>query len=242
MLFVVVGPPAAGKSTWVRDNSRPGDITIDYDAIACTLTPQDDGPHRHDHPDHVKAVTKAARQAAIDTALTLVGEHDVFLIHSTPSPALLTKYRSYGAEVITIDPGQDTVMERARAERPWQLQGAIKRWYEEHPSTGSSPAQHVPGLDAQGRPRGRHYQELKATFRKECEERGDVCWLDQRPIDYSLKAPHPDSFSVDHAVPVSEAPELALDPRNFRPSHLNCNIRRGDAEPNIAIGQPSETW
>ncbi|WP_165683056.1 AAA family ATPase, partial [Mycobacteroides abscessus] len=44
-LYLVTGPPAAGKSTWVRQHAKHGDITIDYDAIASVLTPAGGDPH-----------------------------------------------------------------------------------------------------------------------------------------------------------------------------------------------------
>ncbi len=128
-LYLVTGPPAAGKSTWVRQHAKQGDITIDYDAIAQTLTPNGDAPH--DHPAHVKAVTKAARQAAIDKALTLADQHDVYVIHSMPSHALVQHYQAHGAEVVTIDPGQDVVLARCKRERPWRITQAAKQWYRE---------------------------------------------------------------------------------------------------------------
>lgn len=255
-LYLVTGPPAAGKSTWVRQQAKPGDITIDYDAIACVLTPPGDDPH--DHPDHVKQVTKAARQAAIDTALTLSMDHDVYVIHSTPSDALMARYRRLGAKLVTIDPGYDTVMARAKAERPWRIQQAVKKWYRQHPE--SPVDEHLdddldeddaPGLehvvdrlDADGRPRSRRYKKLKAEFRADCEDKGLPCWLPEcgQPIDYTLKAPHPDSFSVDHAIPVADRPDLAEDPANFRPAHLDCNKRRGTDAPTADIGTPSEDW
>ncbi|WP_094360026.1 AAA family ATPase [Mycobacterium marinum] len=131
-----MGPPAAGKSTWVRQQAKPGDITIDYDAIANTLSPPGHNPH--DHPTHIKAVTKAARQAAIDTALTLTKDHTVYIIHSTPSQNLLNTYLDHGAHIITIDPGQDTVLARCKAERPWQIAKAAKEWYaSKHDEHGS---------------------------------------------------------------------------------------------------------
>lgn len=251
-LFLVIGPPAAGKSTWVRQHAQPGDVTIDYDALACTLAVP--GPDPHDHPDHVKQVTKAARQAAIDTALTLSTTHNVYVIHSTPSATLLAHYQRHGAQVITIDPGYDTVMARAKADRPWRIQQAVKKWYRDHDDNADdddTPTEHpdlehvVDRLDPDGRPRSRRYKKLKADFRNQCEQANAVCWLPdcQRPIDYTLRSPHPDSFSVDHAIPVAERPDLAEDPANFRPSHLDCNKRRGTDDPTTAdLGQPSEQW
>lgn len=260
-LFLIIGPPASGKSTYVRQHAKPGDITIDYDALACTLAVPGDNPH--DHPDHVKKVTKAARQTAIDTALTLTSVVDVYLIHSTPAASLLAKYRAHGAQVVTIDPGYDTVMARAKAERPWRIQQAVKRWYQEQAEaldpdsfdqdddtpddTNEIRLEHVVDrLDKDGRPRSRRYKKLKAAFRDKCEEDLLPCWIADclRPIDYSLRSPHPESFSVDHAIPVSHRPDLAEDPENFRPSHLICNKERGTKDPNVVtdIGAPSEVW
>lgn len=81
MLYLIIGPPAAGKSTWVREHAKHGDITIDYDALAGALTPPGDKPHHW--PAQVKAVTKAARRAAIDTAIQHAATTDVYVIHSS---------------------------------------------------------------------------------------------------------------------------------------------------------------
>ncbi|CQD21596.1 hypothetical protein BN970_05062 [Mycolicibacterium conceptionense] len=88
----------------------------------------------------------------------------------------------------------------------------------------------------------RHYKSAKAEFRRECEDLHAECWLCFEPINYSLPSGHPESFSVDHAKTVKDHPELGDDPANFRPSHLLCNQRRGDDEPHIDIGEPSEDW
>lgn len=127
MLYLITGPPAAGKSTWVQQHAKHGDITIDYDALANALTPPSDDPHNHPH--HVKAVTKAARQAAIDTALGLADRTDVYVIHSMPSRRLVAYYRQRGAQVVVVDPGRATVLRRAKEERPWWMQQAVKEWY-----------------------------------------------------------------------------------------------------------------
>ncbi|SID31471.1 Uncharacterised protein [Mycobacteroides abscessus subsp. abscessus] len=250
MLYVVTGPPAAGKSTWVQANAQPGDITIDYDAIASVLTPPHGDPHSH--PEHVKAVTKAARQAAIDAAVLLIATTDVYVIHSTPSEALLTKYRALGAEVVTINPGKDVVLARAQQQRPHNIQQAARHWYETHdeaPTTPVDPA-NVQGLDADGRPRSRAYRKLVADFRTACAHHtnddgttGAPCWICHHPIDYTITDPyHPDVFNADHAAPVKERPELAMDINNLRPSHRDCNLKRGTDDAHIDIGLPSEQW
>ena len=93
------------------------------------------------------------------------------------------------------------------------------------------------------------FKKLKVEFRASCSRKrfsdgstGEPCWLCGTTIDYRLAYPHPYSFSLDHAVTVKERPELAMDPLNFRASHLDCNIARGTDDPKIDIGTPSEVW
>lgn len=133
-IYLVTGPPASGKSTWVREHAQPGDITIDFDAIANVLTPPDGKPHKH--TPAVQAITKAARQAAIDAALS-TPDVDVYIIHSAPGAQTLQRYQTLGAHVITVDPGEDIVLARCRAERPWQIQQAAKIWYRQQTSAAS---------------------------------------------------------------------------------------------------------
>jgi len=142
-LYLVTGPPASGKSTWVKQHAQLGDITIDYDALANVLTPSDGKPH--EHPAHIRAVTKAARQAAMDTALRYRDTVNVYVIHSTPSAKMLALYDRLGAQVITIDPGRDVVLERCRRERPWQMEQVAKRWYEDRQHASPVVADH-PGV------------------------------------------------------------------------------------------------
>ncbi|OFB37984.1 hypothetical protein BA059_16840 [Mycolicibacterium sp. (ex Dasyatis americana)] len=146
-MYIVTGPPASGKTTWVREHAQPGDITIDYDAIANVLTPPDSNPHHHQ--PHIHTITRAARQAAINKALTTPGTHSIYIIHSTPGATALQQYQALGAHIVTIDPGIDVVMARCKAERPWQMQQAAKQWYaSKQPSDHSK--QHSSGPPALG--------------------------------------------------------------------------------------------
>lgn len=127
-LHVIIGPPAAGKTTYVAQHRKPGDIAIDLDHIANALAgkPMDN----HEHTGDVLAVAKAARQAAIDTALTR--EATVWLIHTNPSDKQRAEYEKHGAEFHTIDPGKQTVMARCKQERPHGSAIAAAKWYDEH--------------------------------------------------------------------------------------------------------------
>lgn len=124
---VVTGPPAAGKTTFVRENAKPGDVVIDYDALAVAL--QLPGAHPHDHPPAVLHVAAAARTAAIAAATGPRGRAPVWLIDSRPTPKRMAGYRARGWRVVTIDPGRDVVLARARAVRMGSTIDVINEWY-----------------------------------------------------------------------------------------------------------------
>jgi hypothetical protein len=137
VLTVVVGPPAGGKSTWVLERAKPSDVVIDFDRLAVALTGP--GGDSHDHAPAVTAVTRAARTAAIETALRHTGETDVYLIHSSPSAQRIRQYKDLGADIVTVDPGQDVVRERCKTQRPRRMFAVIGEWYREHaPQAGAT--------------------------------------------------------------------------------------------------------
>lgn len=98
------------------------------------------------------------------------------------------------------------------------------------------------------------YRDLRETFRGQCVKmhipladgtisRGAPCFDCGKEIDYSLKHPHPEAWSLEHIKTVKEAPELILDVSNWAAAHLDCNQRRGtDDEFALDIGEPSEIW
>jgi len=129
-VFVVTGPPAAGKSTWVRDHAKPGDITIDYDTLAQALSPGLPSDPA-EQPSHIAAVIMASRAAAFDDAvLDAATQCDVYLVHAMPARQHMNRYRKYGFEVVTIDPGYDECMRRAAADRTPRQREQVREWYE----------------------------------------------------------------------------------------------------------------
>lgn len=96
------------------------------------------------------------------------------------------------------------------------------------------------------------YKMQTERFKKQCSQkrnsdgtRGARCALCGNDINYRIKAPHPDSFSVDHIVPVKLRPDLIMDLNNWQPAHRGCNSAKGDDDDPLApgsLGVPSEDW
>lgn len=131
-LYVITGPPAGGKTTWVQQHARPGDVVIDLDAIAHALTV---GTDTHQHAKPVLRCAQRARSVAIDEALKHTHRTDVYVIHMQPERHHLDRYTEHGAQVITIDPGRDVVEQRVRDERPPGTLAVVARWYARRPVT-----------------------------------------------------------------------------------------------------------
>jgi hypothetical protein len=124
MLTVVTGPPCSGKSTYVRAHAVPGDIVIDFDAIAQAFG----SPVPHDHHAQVRHVTIAARRAAIEAALTVCHRVDVWIVDCNISPERMAGYKRAGATFVGLVVDAGELHRRADTERPPLWHGLIDRW------------------------------------------------------------------------------------------------------------------
>ncbi|WP_326786451.1 AAA family ATPase [Streptomyces sp. NBC_00151] len=127
MLIVVTGPPAAGKSSWIRAHATARDIVIDLDLMALAMAGP--GADHHAHTDVLTRVVHRARYAAIDEACQHLDTTDVYLIHTQPSAKALAKYKRLEARIVTVDPGRDIVMQRVMAMRQPEMERVVTRWY-----------------------------------------------------------------------------------------------------------------
>lgn len=102
----------------------------------------------------------------------------------------------------------------------------------------------MPSGSRRGNPRRANgYRRDKLRARVLREE--DDCWLCGKPVDKTLKTPHPGSPEVDEVVPVS----LGGDPlsrANCRLAHRLCNVRRGNGtrgrRPTITPVTTTRVW
>lgn len=127
MLYVITGPPAGGKSTWIEAHAKPRDIVIDLDRITVALTGP--GAPHWNHDPLQQRVAQRARYAAIDEACQLLDKLDVYLIHTMPSPKALAKYKRLKARIVVVDPGESIVTERIAAMRSPAMERVAARWY-----------------------------------------------------------------------------------------------------------------
>ena len=125
MVHVVIGPPCAGKSTYIREHAQDGDLKIDYDLIAQALG----AVNSHAAEGHIKQAAFDAREAAILTALKNK-DLESWVIHTTPNEDHMKRYEEHGADFIRLDPGYDVCMERALSDnRPQQTIDGIEKYY-----------------------------------------------------------------------------------------------------------------
>jgi dephospho-CoA kinase len=132
VLYVVTGPPAAGKSSWIQAHATERDIVIDLDLIARALTGPG-APNWNQDPTVLRVAHKA-RYAAIEEACQLLDKVDVFLIHTLPNAKAMAKYKRLDARIVAVDPGRDIVMARIEAMRSVEMKRVASRWYSQRKS------------------------------------------------------------------------------------------------------------
>jgi len=67
-----------------------------------------------------------------------------------------------------------------------------------------------------------------------------VCWICHRPIDLTLPARHPESWTLDHLDPVATHGTRVPPIERTRPAHWRCNSSRKAGDP--PQHRPSRAW
>ena len=128
-LYVVTGPPCAGKSTWVRERARPGDIVVDLDRIALAITAE--GTPHHHYPGHIRGAAIQVRRTAVQVALSYSKRGDSYIIHAKPSDRAIRLYARNRAKFIELNAPWPVLLERAKAERPPHIVASLATWWDE---------------------------------------------------------------------------------------------------------------
>jgi predicted kinase len=128
-LYIITGPPCVGKSTWVRERAKTGDIVVDLDRIALAITAEAT-PH-HEYPADIRKAAIMLRQSAVAIAMSYARKGTAYVIHAKPSGRALNKYLRAGAQLIELNAPMDVLMARAKAERPQHIWQTLSRWWDE---------------------------------------------------------------------------------------------------------------
>lgn len=116
-IVLVMGPPAAGKTTYVREHAGPGDVVIDYDALAAALAPGGTASHELVMQLRGKLLTQLRRGE--------LPARRAWILSADPRAEEIYPHH----QVVLLDPGKDEVLRRARAERPAHLLPVVDEWY-----------------------------------------------------------------------------------------------------------------
>lgn len=121
---LVIGPPGSGKSTYVRERMKYGDLVVDVDELfrALTLRPM------WDHPP-------MAINAVLTTRDYLIESYEPAWVISTNARR---DYREgmrerFGAEVVVLETPADVCLARIEADgREGEWGERVTRWWEEY--------------------------------------------------------------------------------------------------------------
>jgi energy-coupling factor transporter ATP-binding protein EcfA2 len=127
-VVLVCGPPAAGKSTWVKAQAGPADRIIDLDQLCRSLGSR----ARYDHPQRVRQLAKAMRRSLEDKAAEHPGR--TWVIRSLPKAEdRAAVAERLNARVVMHAVPADEAIARARGDQrpPW-TEEVIRGWWDNY--------------------------------------------------------------------------------------------------------------
>ena len=169
MIHVVIGPPCAGKSTYIREHSKDGDVLVDYDVIAQALGEKE----KHGATGAIADAAYKARNAVINYLL----ENDVegWIIHSEPSEWQMNRYEKAGADIIIIFADEETCLAHAEADgRPAEEAEKIHAWFERHEKSAGRKAMTIKKKTIEVKADNGIITGYASTWTREPDSYGDV--------------------------------------------------------------------
>lgn len=130
LVELVCGPPGAGKTTYVLERLRPGDVIVDVDRLFAALS----GLPEHNKPEVLLPVVLAARDAAVTAAADAgVGKVWVITCGATPDQRRAALCGIQADMTTTLETPAAVCLERIGADpfRRTHAAASIERWFSE---------------------------------------------------------------------------------------------------------------
>lgn len=122
-ITLIVGPPGAGKTTYVQQHAKPDDLIIDYDQIKEALG----NNQGHERQGALHKATMTARNALLKSLRQgTAGVARAWIISANPGAESMFPYH----RVIVVDPGlEETLLRAKKSSRPGEWERLIQDWY-----------------------------------------------------------------------------------------------------------------
>ncbi|WP_329521170.1 AAA family ATPase [Spirillospora sp. NBC_01491] len=150
-VVLVCGPPAAGKTTLVRESASPEDTVVDLDVIAQELG----SPGAHEHPPEVLERARRVRSAR-EALVTRMHTGTAWVVRTAADPQQRDRLaEALGATdvVVVATPAEDARRRAAEAGRPAFTGDVIDRWWRRYrPSSSRLERELAPSQPPEGYP------------------------------------------------------------------------------------------
>lgn len=127
MLVIVAGPPCSGKSSYIDEHWKPGDLVVDYDEVMAVFTRRP--MHAFCEEAHYP-VFSAAQAATQELARANYSGTAYFPVGGHARQQTLKKLMPFARQIV-IDPGKEACLNRATARNDGgRARAGIEAWYE----------------------------------------------------------------------------------------------------------------
>lgn len=130
MVYLIYGSPCSGKTTYVKEHLKTGDIVCDIDKLYAAMCFNEE----HNEELYAKEVACMLHENLLDIIRDRKGNWKnayVVSLANTPERVEKAKERVNADKAIFIDTPYEVCMERAK-ERPFYFQWIIQEWFSNH--------------------------------------------------------------------------------------------------------------
>ncbi len=130
--LIITGAPGSGKTTWVHENMKPGEMVLDLDAIKCALLGNDEF---HGQAEGIVPMLTVVRDAVYKALAERKNSSKCYVITTETDIAVLRQWQVYlNAELKVMDTSKEVCMERVKNDKTRpdkeRFYSLIDKWFE----------------------------------------------------------------------------------------------------------------